>query len=132
MAFGHAQVRQRSAVQGGCCGVTGQPALYPGRNAQTSPSAPGRSPNVSASQGLPGPELSTRRQTPGCDRAPTAAEARRTPALTPRLTLKKCHEFETDHGDNAVRQLRKPRSRKINMSSGLRPYTPPRAYIQYL
>jgi hypothetical protein len=36
-------------------------------------------------------------------------------------TLRKCHEFETDRGDIAVRQPRKPRSRKINMSPDLRP-----------
>ena len=28
-------------------------------------------------------------------------------------------EFETDHGDNAVRQLRKPRSRKIDALAGM-------------
>lgn len=38
------------------------------------------------------------------------------------IALRKCREFETDHGDIAVRQLRKPRSSKINMSSDLRPY----------
>jgi predicted RNA binding protein YcfA (HicA-like mRNA interferase family) len=36
--------------------------------------------------------------------------------------LRKCHDFETDHGDIAVRQLRKPSSHKINMSSGMRTY----------
>jgi hypothetical protein len=36
--------------------------------------------------------------------------------------LRKCHQFETDLGDIAVRQLRKPSSRKINTPSDLRPY----------
>ncbi len=35
--------------------------------------------------------------------------------------LKKCDGFETDHGDIAVRQRRKPRSRKIDMSRAVRP-----------
>jgi hypothetical protein len=35
---------------------------------------------------------------------------------------RKCHEFETDLGDIAVRQPRTRRPRKINMSRGLRPY----------
>ena len=37
--------------------------------------------------------------------------------------LRKCHEFETDLGDIAVRQPRNRRSQKINMSHKLRPYT---------
>jgi hypothetical protein len=36
---------------------------------------------------------------------------------------RKCHKFETDHGDFVVRQPRKPRSRTINMSRTVRPYT---------
>jgi hypothetical protein len=43
-------------------------------------------------------------------------------ALQPR----KCHELETDHGDIVMRQPRRPRSRTINMSRGVRPYKPSR------
>ena len=39
------------------------------------------------------------------------------------IRAKKCHEFETDLGDIAVRQPRKPRSNKINMSREVRPYS---------
>jgi len=39
-----------------------------------------------------------------------------------RLQPKKCHEFETDLGDIVVRQLRKPRSYKIDASRAVRPY----------
>jgi hypothetical protein len=45
------------------------------------------------------------------------------PALPARLTLRKCHESETDLGVIAVRQPRKPRSHMINMSCAMRPYT---------
>ena len=38
------------------------------------------------------------------------------------LQPRKCHEFETDHGDIVVRQPRKPRSHKINMSRTARSY----------
>jgi hypothetical protein len=44
------------------------------------------------------------------------------PALPARLTLRKCHESETDLGVIAVRQPRKPRSHMINMSCAMRPY----------
>ena len=40
-----------------------------------------------------------------------------------RLRPRKCHEFETDLGEIAVRQPRIRRSRKINMSRAVRPYT---------
>jgi hypothetical protein len=35
---------------------------------------------------------------------------------------KRCHEFETDLGDAAVRQTKIRRSNKINMSRGVRAY----------
>jgi hypothetical protein len=38
------------------------------------------------------------------------------------LQARKCHEFETDHGDIVMRQPRKPTSRKVNMSRAVRPY----------
>ena len=38
-------------------------------------------------------------------------------------SVKKCHEFETDLGDIAVRQPRIRRSNKINMPREVRPYT---------
>jgi len=37
--------------------------------------------------------------------------------------LRKCHELETDLGDIVMRQPRTRRSRKINMSGVVRPYT---------
>jgi hypothetical protein len=43
-------------------------------------------------------------------------------ATAGRLRLRKCHEFETDLGASVMRQLRKPRSDKINMSREVRPY----------
>jgi len=39
------------------------------------------------------------------------------------LQLRKCREFETDHGDITVRQSRRPKSHKIDMSSAARRYT---------
>ena len=47
-------------------------------------------------------------------------------ALRAITALRKRHESETDHGGNVVRQLRKPRSRKINISPDVRPcsYSP--------
>src|SRR5262245_46203041 len=39
-----------------------------------------------------------------------------------RLTLRKCHESETDLGVTAVRQPGKPRSHMIDMSRAVRPY----------
>jgi hypothetical protein len=55
------------------------------------------------------------------DLAAPAPRARNRSQGRPRL--RKCHGFETDLGAIVVRQLRKPRSNKINMSSDLRPYT---------
>jgi hypothetical protein len=40
-----------------------------------------------------------------------------------RLPPRKCNEFETHHGDIVVRQARRPRSRKTEVSRALRPYT---------
>src|SRR5262245_37360269 len=73
--------------------------------------------------GPPGPQLGARTANARCDRAPTAAAARRTPALPTRLTLRKCHEFETDLGVVAVRQRGKPWSHMIDMSCAVRSYT---------
>jgi hypothetical protein len=44
-------------------------------------------------------------------------------AAAKRLRLRKCHDFETDLGDIAVRQPITRRSNKINMSCGVRPYS---------
>jgi hypothetical protein len=42
--------------------------------------------------------------------------------LPKRLKLRKCHEFETDLSDIAVRQTGKPRQREVDMSRAVRPY----------
>jgi hypothetical protein len=43
--------------------------------------------------------------------------------LPGRTQQRKCHGIETDLCDIVVRQVRNPRSSKINMSRGMRPYT---------
>src|SRR5262249_18365719 len=80
-------------------------------------------PGVPASHGRPGPRLSARAANARAIAHPTAAVARRTPARPVRLTLRKCHGFETDLGVVAVRQPGKPRSHMIDMSYAVRPYT---------
>lgn len=60
---------------------------------------------------------------PSVFRRPCGARPRARNRSQGRPRLRKCHGFETDLGAIVVRQLRKPRSNKINMSSDLRPYT---------
>ena len=56
--------------------------------------------------------------------APTAAAASPDDLGRDKLQPRKCHEFETDLGDAAVRQAGTRGSNKINMPRGMSPCPP--------
>jgi hypothetical protein len=121
MAPAWPQTRSRRCWPATATGTTRRPARIqrprpPGAEPISHPSLPSTPPSWTArSQCLFPPHRLLRRASRHLTRScwPRARE----------IALRKCHEFETDLGARVVRQLRKPRSGKINMSREVRPYS---------